>query len=255
MKAMIFAAGLGTRLRPLTETIPKALVTVNGMPLLEIILQRLQQCGVSSILVNVHHLADQVLEFLHKKHSFGMDIHVSDETEKLLDTGGGLKKVAWFFDDGKPFFVHNVDILSDIDLQALYRFHLQHPHNLATLAVTARPSTRCLLFDDKHALYGWENRSTQEIKLARACSTAGHSLAFSGIHVISPDIFCMMPDHDAFSIIDLYLQLAATEKIMAFEHDYRVWLDVGKQANLPHAAEMLRHIMPVEFSGSSSSRS
>ncbi len=246
MKAMIFAAGLGTRLRPLTDTIPKALVTIDDVPLLEIIIQRLQRCGVTGILVNVHHLAEQVREFLHEKHSFGMNISVSDETEKLLDTGGGLKKAAWFFEDGEPFFVHNVDILSDIDLHALYRFHAQQPQGLATLAVTARPSTRSLLFDDRYALYGWENRRTQEIKLARKCPAVRHSLAFSGIHVISPAIFRLMPEHDTFSIIDLYLQLAATKQILAFEHDHRMWLDVGKLENLPRAAEMLRHIMPCQ---------
>ncbi|PIE35350.1 nucleotidyltransferase [candidate division KSB3 bacterium] len=243
MKAMIFAAGLGTRLRPLTETLPKALIPIDGAPLLDIAIRRLQQCGVTDILVNVHHLADQIVEFLQKnRSSFEVDIHISDETEKLLDTGGALKKAAWFFDNDEPFFVYNVDILSDIDLQALYHSHCQQPDCVATLAVTARPSTRCLLFDESRALYGWENRSTQEQKLARSKPAKSLAFAFSGIHVINPAIFCMMPEHDVFSIIELYLQIAATERIMAFEHDYRVWLDVGKYENLPRAAEILRQI-------------
>lgn len=242
MKAMIFAAGLGTRLRPLTETIPKALVEVNGLPLLEIVIRRLQKYGVDEIIVNVHHLAEHIRDFLERHKYFGIEIHLSDETEHLLDTGGGLKKASWFFDDQLPFFVHSVDILSDIDLHEFYQFHLQHPQALATLAVTRRNSTRCLLFDQNDTLCGWENRSTHEVKMARSAISGFHELAFSSIHVISPAIFSLMPDQEVFSIIDLYLQVAATETILAFQHDHALWLDVGKPNNLSQASEIFGQI-------------
>ena len=242
MKAMIFAAGLGTRLRPLTETIPKALVEVNGVPLLEIVIRRLQKYGVDGIIINVHHLAEHILDFLKQHKYFGIEIHISDETEQLLDTGGGLKKAAWFFNDHLPFLVHNVDILSDINLQALYQFHFRHPQALVTLAVTHRNSTRCLLFDQKGVLCGWENRETHEVKMARPTSSSTYPLAFSGIHVISPTIFSLMPKEKVFSIIDIYLRAAATETILAFQHDHTLWLDVGKRNNLSQASEILGQI-------------
>ena len=245
MKAMIFAAGLGTRLRPLTNTIPKALVEVNGIPLLEIVLTRLRRCGFQDIIINIHHFADRIREFLHAKRNFGLNIHLSHERDELLDTGGGLKYASWFLDDGSPFLVHNVDILSDIDLQEFYRTHL-HTSALATLAVTSRNSTRCLLFDHHNTLCGWKNRQTQEIKMARTTISEPIPLAFSGIHVISPAIFTMMPELKIFSIIDVYLKVAATEKIMAFHHDHTLWIDLGKKENLPSAGDILHQIRKQE---------
>ncbi len=241
MKAMILAAGMGTRLRPLTNTIPKALIPINGMPLLEIVIRRLQQYGVSDILINVHHLAEQIREFLHNNKNFGLTIQISDETGRLLDTGGGLKKAAWFFDEHQPFLLYSVDILSDINLRSLYHFHAQHPQALATLAVTTRASTRCLLFDREWCLCGWKNRKTGEIKLARAVSDFS-ALAFSSIHVISPSIFALMPDQEVFSIIDFYLHAAAAEQILAYRHDAALWTDAGKPENLPDAARILSQI-------------
>ena len=247
MKAMIFAAGLGTRLYPLTETIPKALVEVNGIPLLEIVITRLRRYGFREIVINVHHLADRIVEFLQRKRDFGIDIHISYETEQLLDTGGGLRFVSRFFADGTPFLVHNVDILSDIDLQEFYDFHIR-TQALATLAVTNRTSTRCLLFDQKHLLCGWKNKRTQEVKMARPSVVHPVEFAFSGIHVISPAIFSMMPEDDVFSIIDVYLHAAATENIVAFPHDHTRWIDLGKKESLPLAGKILSQIQQRERS-------
>jgi NDP-sugar pyrophosphorylase family protein len=245
MKAMIFAAGLGTRLRPLTNTTPKALVEVNGIPLLEIVLTRLQRYGFQDIIINIHHFADRISAFLHAKKNFGLNIHLSHERDHLLDTGGGLKNASWFFDDGAPFLVHNVDILSDIHLQEFYRTHLD-TSALATLAVTSRNSTRCLLFDQHNTLCGWKNRQTQQVKMARTTLSEPIPLAFSGIHVISPSIFTMMPEQKIFSIIDVYLRVAATEKIVAFQHHHTLWIDLGKKENLSQASKILRQIHKKE---------
>ncbi len=242
MKAMIFAAGLGTRLRPLTDTCPKALIEVHGRPLLEIVIQRLKRYGFHEILINVHSLAEQILEFLERKQSFGLDIQISDETALLLDTGGALKKAAWFFEDEQPFLLHNVDILSDIDLRAFYDFHLRQPQALASLAVSKRPSNRCLLFDCRQRLCGWRNRESGEVKWVRNSPAAAQELAFSGIHAIGPKIFSFMPDQAVFSIIDVYLQAAATERISAFPHEHRLWLDIGKKDQLERAEDILQRI-------------
>lgn len=242
MKAMIFAAGLGTRLRPLTDTRPKALIEIDGKPLLEIVIRRLQRYGFREIIINVHYLAEQILEFLERKQSFGLDIQISDERGQLLDTGGGLKKAAWFFEDGPPFLLHNVDIVSDIDLKGFYQFHCARPSALASLAVSRRPSTRCLLFDRQQRLCGWRNRGDGETKWARNCPDAVQELAFSGLHVIDPRIFSSMPEQEVFSIIDVYLQAAAHEDIWAFPHDYRLWLDVGKKDQLEQAGQVLQQV-------------
>lgn len=242
MKAMIFAAGLGTRLRPLTDTRPKALIEINGKPLLEIVLQRLHGHGFNEILINVHYLAEQILEFLERHKYFGLDIQISDESAQLLDTGGALKKAAWFFEEGQPFLLHNVDILSDIDLGAFYDFHLRRPQALASLAVSERPATRCFLFDREQRLCAWRNRASGETKWARNNSATFQELAFSGLHVISPKIFSYMPEQSVFSIIDVYLQAAETEEILAFPHDHRLWVDVGKKEHLERAGKILRQI-------------
>lgn len=239
MKAMIFAAGLGARLRPLTDTCPKALVRVNGTPLLELVIRRLTAFGVDEIIVNVHHLADQIIAFLHHKRNFGITVQVSHEAGQLLDTGGGLKRAAWFFDDAQPFLAHNVDILTNLDLRRLYEAHCQSAA-LATLAVQHRPSSRVLLFNGHKRLHGWKDQRTNEAKIARpAPETVLTPLAFSGIQVLSPAIFALMPDMEVFSIIELYLALAAEHPILAFEHDQSWWLDVGKPEQLRRAAEFM----------------
>ncbi len=234
MKAMIFAAGLGTRLFPLTSDKPKALVKVQGVPLLEIVIRRLIRFGYTDILVNVHHFAKQVIRFLEEKQHFAIRIAISDERGQLLETGGGLKKASWFFDDGQAFLLHNADVLSDIDLNALRNAHLQSGA-LATLAVRRRQSSRYLLFDRQQILHGWVNVKSGDMRLARQESQNLRLWAFSGIHMISPKIFGSMPKEEVFSIIDLYLKTAGSEQIMAFPHDDSLWVDVGKIANLEKA--------------------
>ena len=241
MKAMIFAAGFGTRLYPLTAGCPKALIEIAGIPLLELVITRLRSYGCCELVINVHHFADQIVRFLQKKHNFGLEIQISYESDMLLDTGGGLKRAAQFFADGAPFLVHNVDIISDIDLHAFYNSHLKSSA-LATLAVTTRPSTRCLLFNQDFVLCGWQNRKTGERKLVRNAQTELVPLAFSGIHVIDPAIFDLMPEHDVFSIIDVYLETAATKRIVAFQHDSTYWIDVGKKDNLARASELVHYL-------------
>lgn len=230
MKAMIFAAGLGTRLQPITNDKPKALVEVNNKTLLEIVIQRLQKFGFTEIIVNVHHFADQIIEYLKANDNFGMQIAISDESDKLLDTGGGLKKAKSFFDD-QPFLVHNVDIISDINLADLYKFHF-NSKALSTVAVRNRVSSRYLLFNDNNLLSGWKNVKTGETIITREPEDELKPLAFSGIHVIDPEIFVLMPDEEVFSIIDLYLTISRKEKILAYRDDNSFWQDVGKIEDL-----------------------
>ena len=171
MKAMIFAAGLGSRLKPLTDTKPKALIEVAGKPMLEHVILKLKASGFNEIVINVHHFADQILDFLQANHNFGVDIHISDETEELLDTGGGLEKAGKYFispchEDKNGILLHNVDILSNCNLQDLIRFHQQTPDVYATMLVSRRITSRYLLFDDNNLLCGWINKTTGEVKPA-----------------------------------------------------------------------------------------
>lgn len=230
MKAMILAAGLGSRLRPLTDSRPKALVDINGVPLLEIVLRRLINAGCREVIVNVFHFADMVAEFLQRQ-NFGIRIEISRETE-LLNTGGGLKNAAHFLDDNQPFFLHNVDVLSDIDLNQMYRFHIENGA-LATLAVQARQTSRYFLFDEHHTLCGWESLADGKETIAKTPAGSLTRFAFNGIHVISPQIFSNMSETGAFSIIQTYLRLAAEgEKILAFPMDEYYWRDVGRLEKL-----------------------
>jgi len=248
MKAMILAAGLGTRLRPLTNDRPKALVEVAGRTLLEITLSRLRSFGVREVIVNVHHLADMVVEYLKKNDKFGMRVEISRE-EVLLDTGGGLKKAAWFFlEDGnaeEPFLLHNVDVISTIDLGRMVQFHTQH-QALATLAVQERETSRYLLFDEKQRLCGRRAGLEGKPELARPSSQI-RPLAFSGIHAISPRLLTMMTEQGAFSIVDSYLRLAGREEnILAFRADEFYWRDLGKPENVAQAAQDLKKRIIVE---------
>jgi len=241
MKAMILAAGLGTRLRPLTENRPKALVEIDGRTLLEITLSRLRSFGVREVIINIHHFADMIVEYLKTNANFGMRIEVSRE-EALLDTGGGLKKAAQFFLDDpsseEPFIVHNVDVLSTIDLRRMVQFHTEN-QALATLAVQDRKTSRYLLFDDQLQLRG--RRSGDDQPEFVASRQQAHALAFSGIHVISPRFLKMMNEDGAFSIITPYMRLAAQgEKILAFRADEYYWRDLGQPENVAQAAEDLR---------------
>ncbi len=232
MKAMILAAGIGLRLKPLTDKTPKALIKIGEKTMLELVLARLVRAGVSSVVINLFHLADQVQEFLNKKAPFPVPITISKERE-LLDTGGGLKKAAPFFDDGQPFFVHNVDVLSDIDLDAMYRHHLAHPA-LATLAVQKRPSSRALLFDSQGRLCGRQGKSAPE--WAGRPKAGAKPLAFSGIHVVSPELFPKMTESGIFPIMEAYLRLAGEgETIRAFNAGGAAWNDIGTPARLEEA--------------------
>jgi NDP-sugar pyrophosphorylase family protein len=244
MKAMILAAGLGTRLRPLTDDRPKALVEVNGRTLLEITLSRLFTFGVHDVIINVHHMADMVVDYLKKNDNFGLRVEVSRE-ETLLDTGGGLKKATWFFQNagdhsGKdaPFILHNVDVLSTIDLEQMTQLHV-HSQALATLAVQDRETSRYLLFDDQGQLCGRRAGRNQSHELVRPAQQL-QALAFSGIHIISPRLLAMITEDGAFSIITAYLRLAAQgEKILAFRADESYWRDLGTPEKIAQAAQDL----------------
>jgi len=242
MKAMILAAGLGTRLRPLTETRPKALVQVGSRTLLEIALARLRSFGIHDVIVNVHHFAGMIVDYLKTNANFGMNIALSRE-EVPLDTGGGLKQAAWFFREqpgalGEPFILHNVDVLSTIDLRRMVQFHTEH-RALATLAVQSRESSRYLLFDQQLRLCGRRATPDDQAEIVRP-SPQVEALAFSGIHIISPRLFAMMPGESVFSIIDCYLQAAAHgEEIVAFRADEYYWRDLGSPDNLLQAAKDL----------------
>jgi NDP-sugar pyrophosphorylase family protein len=243
MKAMILAAGPGTRLRPLTDERPKALVEIAGRTLLEIALSRLRAFGIREVIINVHHFADMILDYLKTNHNFGMRIEVSRE-EVLLDTGGGLKKAAHFFLDDPhrledPFILHNVDVLSTIDLHRMVQLHTES-QALATLAVQKRETFRYLLFDDQLRLCGRQYGRDQNPEFVRS-SPQAQALAFSGIHVISPRLFALMIEEGVFSIITCYLRLAAQEeKILAFRADEYYWRDLGRPENLTQAAQDLK---------------
>jgi NDP-sugar pyrophosphorylase family protein len=242
MKAMILAAGLGTRLKPLTDTRPKALVELSGRTLLEITLTRLRTFGVTEFIINVHHFADQVTPYLKSHNNFGLRIEISRE-EVLLDTGGGLKKAAWFFlEDPKnldePFILHNVDVISTIDLSAMLQFHTEN-RALATLAVQSRDSGRQLLFNNDLQLCGRriDNKDSVISSEARNLSSPLHPLAFSGIHIISPRLLPLLTEEGIFSIIPAYLRLSSHgEKILAFRSDQYYWRDLGRPSDLSQAA-------------------
>lgn len=237
MKAMVLAAGLGSRLRPLTDHCPKALVKLGGRTLLEIVLARLKSFGVCEAIVNVHHFAEMIAGYLAANGNFGMRIELSREDE-LLDTGGGLKKAAWFFAGGgdELFLLHNVDVVSSIDLGRMVRFHKEQGA-LATLAVEQRESSRALLFDAEGRLCGRRTGREAAPQWAREVAHA-QELAFAGIHAISPEIFKKMSEDGAFSIIDAYLRLAAGgEKIAAFRADGCAWRDLGRPESLIAAEE------------------
>jgi len=208
MKAFILAAGLGTRLKPLTDFKPKALVEINGITLLEHLLLKLIRSGFDSVIINVHHYADQIIEFVKSKEFFGIEIEFSNETGLLLDTGGGLKKVKWFFNNSQPFLIHNVDIFSNIDLTELYSNHVNN-NSIATLAVQKRNSSRYFLFDKEKNLCGWINEKTGETKITRESSGELFKFAFSGIQIAEPKIFDNMLQYGVFSLVDLYLSIAS----------------------------------------------
>lgn len=228
---MIFAAGLGTRLKPLTDTMPKALVPVGGQPLLWHVIMKLKKSGYERIVVNVHHFADQIIDYLRLNDNFGLDIRISDEREQLLETGGGIKKALPLFDLSEPILIHNVDILSNLDLSQL-------PTDAPVLVVSQRQTKRYLQFDDEQRLVGWKNIETGEMK-----GREGHSLAFSGIHVFHPSLVPLLSEWpDRFPIMDFYLSACATHLIKGFEAiDLRL-MDVGKMDTLDQAENFINNI-------------
>ncbi|GHT36874.1 mannose-1-phosphate guanylyltransferase [Bacteroidia bacterium] len=241
MKAMIFAAGLGSRLKPLTDTLPKALVPVHGETMLGRLIVKLKAIGCREIIINIHHLGEQIIDFLSANGNFGIDIRISDERKYLLDTGGGLKQAAQFLEGGEPFLVHNVDVLSDVDLRTFYDSH--RTESLATLLVSKRSTSRYLLFDKNSRLCGWRNKETDEIKSFFPDFDPKQYVeyAFGGIHVISPSIFKQMDEWTGkFSIIDFYLSACAKNKIMACLSQNLTLFDIGKPESLEKAENWLR---------------
>ncbi len=237
MKAMILAAGLGTRFKPWTDSHPKALALVNGKSLLERNLAYLQRFGIKDVLVNVHHFADQIRDAIIANDGWGSNIHISDESDEVLETGGGLKKAAPFFNEGS-FVLMNADILTDMDLKAMMAFHTEK-NPLATLAITKRRSSRYFLFDRNERLSGWRNSKTGEEKI----SIPGSSLqekAFSGIHIISPEIFPLMHRKGKFSIVDVYLDLASSHQILGYDHSGSKMVDVGKPESVMVAETLFK---------------
>lgn len=248
MKAMILAAGLGTRLRPLTENRPKALVEVGGRTLLEITLARLRSFGITDVIVNAHHFAGMVREYLERNKNFGMNVALSDE-EMLLDTGGGLKKAAPFFlehsaSSEEPFLLHNVDVISTIDFGQMLQFHTEH-HALATLAVQERRTSRYLLFQEDSELCGRRSGPDSSVELVRPSQNV-QALAFCGIHVMSPRFLSMLTEEGSFSIITSYLRLAALgQKVIGFRSDKYYWRDLGTPENVARAAEDLQQRISI----------
>lgn len=234
-KAMIFAAGLGTRLKPFTDNHPKALAQVNGKTLLERNIRFLYQAGIREIVVNTHHFADQVEAAVGLIAMPELKIHLSHEKDGPFETGGGLAYARHYFDnDTVPFVVMNVDILTNISLQRMMNYHKSH-HPLATLAVTNRDSSRKLLFDQDMQLAGWQNVKACEFKWVKNEVENTQAFAFSGIHIIDPAIFDLLPQSGKFSITDIYLTLAAEHKILGFDHSGDLVLDVGKPESLTKA--------------------
>ena len=237
MKAMIFAAGMGRRLGKITETMPKALVDVNGKSVLHHAVERCFSYGFDDIIINVHHFADMVEKEVSRLNSMGFRIAVSDERDMLLENGGGLYKAKWFFDNN-PFLLYNVDIVSDFDLSALYRLHIKKK-GLATLAVRHRPGKRFIMIDNEGRLRGWKNVETGEEILAGVSNSENlEVIAFSSMHIVEPEIFNYMKE-GVYSMIDLYLELAVKHPVYTLKHDEGYWVDVGT----PESLERVRQIL------------
>lgn len=262
---MIFAAGLGTRLKPLTDTMPKALVRVGGEPLIKRVIMNLAAAGVDRIVVNVHHFAEQIIDYLKDNDNFGLDIRISDETAGLLETGGGIKKAAPLFDPAAPILIHNVDILSNVNLSEFYQIASRSEESEggsekgrvkseesnccgavdAVLLVSWRKTKRYLLFNDDMKLVGWTNIETGEVRSPypelnpKKC----RMYAFAGIHALSPRLLKMMDEFpDRFGIIDFYLKACALHNIKGYVKDDLKLMDIGKLDTLAQAEEFLKEL-------------
>lgn len=244
MKAMILAAGLGTRLFPLTRDIPKALIPLNGVPLLELQVNRLKRFGFNELVINIHHHGQQIIDFLESQQSFGLTIHISDERDLLLDTGGAIRKARPWIEDDQPVLVHNVDVITSLDLAGFMKSHLQSEAR-ASLCVQQRDASRCFYFDEDGQLCGWKNKTTGEEKRVRPPALTDRALAFSGIHIIGPRFFgkaetlnCFPGHTDKFSVVDVYLCMAGSERIMGYDHTGDLWMDLGRRENLKAAEDL-----------------
>lgn len=235
---MILAAGLGTRFKPWTDLHPKALAVVNGKSLLQRNIEYLQRFGIREVVVNVHHFGGQIIEALELNQGWGSRIMISDESAEVLETGGGLKKARPFLEDA-PFVLMNADILTDMDLGAMIDDHFKHLP-LATLAITGRSTSRYFLFDRENRLCGWRNIQTGQERIARAVAGEMHQMAFSGIHVIDPALFGLVSREGKFSMIDVYLDLAASRSIRGFDHSRSMLIDVGKPAAAAEAGKLFQ---------------
>lgn len=237
MEAMIFAAGLGTRLLGETNDKPKALVDVGGKSLLQRAIEKISASRVSKIVVNVHHFAPQVIDFIESK-NWEVPVFVSDESDQLLETGGGLKKAGPMFSGKEPILIYNVDIISNLDLNQLEAAHLASD-NLVTLVVRKRESQRYFKFDAEMQLAGWINKKSGETKISRPdVFNDAKELAFSGIHIVQPEILNYMPEEERFSIVNVYLELAKKQKIKGYFDTSELWMDVGKPAELEAARRL-----------------
>jgi len=239
---MILAAGLGARLRPLTNDRPKAMVRIQGIPLLEIVIRRLQFFGIREFIINTHHFADQITAFLKDKENFGATIYISHEAKEPLETGGALKKAMPFFADGNPFLLCNTDILTTLDFYQFFKHH-QKSKAIATLATRQRATSRYLIFDKKNTLSGWTNIKTGELKMARPVAGRFHLRAFSGLHVIDPALFQYFGKAKRFSIIDTYLAAAEKSIIKCYPNEDSIWLDVGKALAIEAAGKLVGQVL------------
>ena len=233
MKAMILSAGLGTSLKPWTDHHPKALALVNGRSLLQRNIEYLQQFGIREVIVNVHHFAEQIMDAVEKNKGWGSQVSISDETNEVLETGGGLKKASWYFKGSTDFVLMNVDILTDLNLSAMLQQH-RNSDAIATLAVTERETSRYFLFNAANELCGWRNVTTGEEKIARSALDLQQK-AFSGIHVINTKLLSLLTREGKFSMVDVYLELAATHLVQGFDHSDSKFIDVGKPESVEKA--------------------
>jgi len=230
MQGMILAAGIGTRLKPVTNTKPKALVEVGGIPMLELAIRYLKKYGIEKLVINLHHFPDQIISFLKEKDNFGLEILFSDESMKLLDTGGAIKKARPLLDPDAPFILMAVDILTDLDLSTMIEYHNKNKP-LVTLAVKDRPTSRSLLFNNTMQLEGWRDNQSGKLKGVETDKNA-IALGFSVVHIIEPAIFKLIHEEGAFSIIDLYLRLMKEQNILGFRNDDSIWMEFGKIENI-----------------------
>jgi NDP-sugar pyrophosphorylase family protein len=243
MKAFILAAGMGTRLGSLTADKPKALVEVNGKSMLENLILHLKLKGIQQVLINVHHFSDKIIQHVEVKNNFGVDITFSDESQELLDTGGAIRKAADFFKGNESILVHNVDVASGINFEDLESYHKKN-NALATLCVRKRESSRALLFDEKMQLSGWANWAKDDYKWVNKPMTTFDSFAYSGIYLVQPDFAKKLPFTVRFSIIDAWLKMAKTEKIIAFEDKSAYWFDLGTKVKIGVAEKYLKRKNP-----------